>query len=88
MVSGDRPVNEPNGTSAVGSSWPLQGCLFGAVALFVVLLLTMIYFGYQQFREHTEPTPTVSLGRPGAVPLLPASNPVTALLFNGWTGLG
>lgn len=38
-----------------GSSCALQGCLFGSVALFVVLLIFLLILGYQQFRENTQP---------------------------------
>lgn len=37
-----------------GTSWALQGCLFGAVALFVGLLLLMIFLAYRRFRENTD----------------------------------
>jgi hypothetical protein len=37
------------------TSWALQGCLFGAVALFVVLLIAILYLAYQRFREGTAP---------------------------------
>lgn len=36
-----------------GSSCFLQGCLFGAVGLFVVLLLVMLFLAFARFREHT-----------------------------------
>jgi hypothetical protein len=38
-----------------GSSRALQGCLFGAVALFVVMLIGMLYLGYVQFQNNTDP---------------------------------
>ena len=42
-----------------GGSRAVQGCLFGAVALFAVLLVVMLLLAYQRFREHTgEPTTT------------------------------
>ena len=37
----------------VGSSRILQGCLFGSVFLFVVLLAAMLILGYIRFREAT-----------------------------------
>jgi hypothetical protein len=37
----------PAGSRAV------QGCLFGAVGLFVLLLVIMILLAYQRFREET-----------------------------------
>jgi hypothetical protein len=36
-----------------GGSWAVQGCLFGAVALFAILLLVMIVLAYNRFREET-----------------------------------
>ncbi|MEX2582914.1 MAG: hypothetical protein WD766_06560 [Gemmatimonadota bacterium] len=58
---------DPTRTS--GGSWALQGCLFGAVGLFVVLLLVMIFLAYRRFQENTqttEPTPisTIQLTDP------------------------
>ncbi len=41
----------------------LQGCLFGSVALFVALLLTMIFLAWERFRDFTddsEPSPPAS----------------------------
>ena len=37
----------------VGSSRILQGCLFGSVFLFIVLLAAMLILGYIRFREAT-----------------------------------
>ncbi len=37
----------------VGSSCALQGCLIGSVALFVILLLVMLFLAFQRFREET-----------------------------------
>lgn len=66
-----------NKTRQTGSSWALQGCLFGAVALFVLLLLLMVFLAYQRFRENTEvgtvPAPAISL-----VASLSSSAPVHA----------
>jgi hypothetical protein len=36
-----------------GGSWALQGCLFGSVALFVILLIVLVVLAYGRFREHT-----------------------------------
>jgi hypothetical protein len=53
-------VSEPTST---GGSKAVQGCLFGAVALFAVLLIVMLILAYQQFREHTgEPTGSPTTG--------------------------
>ncbi len=38
-----------------GGSSAVQGCLFGAVALFVFLLVVLIFLAYGQFRTNTEP---------------------------------
>jgi hypothetical protein len=57
--------NDPARTS--GTSWALQGCLFGAVALFVFLLLLMIFLAYRRFRENTvieEAAPAALLHQP------------------------
>jgi hypothetical protein len=57
--------NDP--ARASGTSWALQGCLFGAVALFVFLLLLMIFLAYRRFRENTaieEATPAALLHQP------------------------
>jgi len=58
-----------------GGSWAVQGCLFGAVALFVVLLLTMIFLAYGRFRDHTAapetPTSWITPASP-ASPVAPA----------------
>jgi hypothetical protein len=54
-----------------GGSWVLQGCLFGAVALFVVLLLVMIFLAYGQFQENTQ----VEEVAPAAVWFAPAAEP-------------
>lgn len=41
---------------------PVQGCLIGAVVLFVILLLVSIVLGYRQFRKHTaDPVPAAAL---------------------------
>ena len=49
-----------------GGSRAVQGCLVGAVLLFVLLLVAMIVLGYQQFRENTgEP---VSFDTPAIAP--------------------
>ena len=39
--------------SREGSSCFLQGCLFGAVGLFAVLLLVMLFLAFARFRENT-----------------------------------
>ncbi|MEX2572470.1 MAG: hypothetical protein WD737_14315 [Gemmatimonadota bacterium] len=44
---------EPSRTS--GGSWALQGCLIGAVALFAVLLVVLLFLAYRQFRANTQP---------------------------------
>jgi hypothetical protein len=42
-----------------GGSWALQGCLFGAVGLFIVLLIVMLFLAFSRFREHTaDPAPS------------------------------
>src|SRR5690606_29772937 len=48
-----RPVSKDPARTP-GTSWALQGCLFGAVALFVGLLLLMIFLAYRRFRENTD----------------------------------
>jgi hypothetical protein len=58
-------MNQP---TRPGGSWAVQGCLFGAVALFAILLLVMIFLAYQRFREQTS-APT---GPPGVSRLDPA----------------
>lgn len=40
-----------------GSSRAVTGCLFGAVGIFVVLLLVMIFLAYARFREATSNDP-------------------------------
>lgn len=43
----------PSQLQEVGSSKVLQGCLYGAVVLFVLLLGAMIVLAYLRFREFT-----------------------------------
>lgn len=65
MVPGGPAMTDPRPVESAGGSWALRGCLFGSVALFVVLLLVLVYLGYRQFREHTEPVePTVTYEAP------------------------
>ncbi len=54
-------VNQP--PTRVGSSWALQGCLFGSVALFVILLIVMIFLAAQRFREETGGDPASPAAR-------------------------
>ena len=55
-------MNEPTPTSG---SRAVQGCLFGAVGLFALLLIIMLLLAYQRFREETgrdtPPAPTGAL---------------------------
>lgn len=44
----DEQIVRTEGSRAV------QGCLIGAVLLFILLLAAMLVLGYQQFRENTE----------------------------------
>lgn len=48
----------------VGSSRVLQGCLFGSVFLFVILLVSMLILGYARFREATSDDATPPPGAP------------------------
>jgi len=58
-------LTDPN---RVEGSRAVQGCLFGAVALFVILLVVMVFLAYQRFREETStPRPTVETVSPQAV---------------------
>lgn len=61
-----------------GSSCFLQGCLFGAVGLFAVLLLVMLFLAFARFRENTGGSDDVGdvgvVASPGFPPL--ASRPV------------
>jgi hypothetical protein len=50
-------MSNPPGADRPGGSWAVQGCLFGSVALFVVLLATMIVLAYSRFRAATAPPP-------------------------------
>jgi len=52
-----------------GGSWAVQGCLFGAVALFAILLLVMIVLAYNRFREETASPdpPTTSMVTPASL---------------------
>lgn len=50
--------HEPVQTTSAGGSCALQGCLFGAVALFVVMLIGMLYLAFVRFQENTQPAPT------------------------------
>ncbi len=52
-------------TTEPGSSRILQGCLFGAVGLFVILLVLMIALAYVRFREGTANPPQPP---PAAIP--------------------
>jgi len=64
-------------SNRVEGSRAVQGCLFGAVALFVILLVVMLFLAYQRFREQTStPRPTVESVYPEAV--LQASSAVSA----------
>jgi hypothetical protein len=38
-----------------GGSWAVHGCLFGAVALFAILLIVMVVLAYNRFRAETAP---------------------------------
>lgn len=49
------------GPTRPGGTIALQGCLFGSVALFVVMLLLLLVLAYRRFREHTaDPAPIES----------------------------
>ncbi len=63
-LAAQRFVTEMNKPSRPGGSWVVQGCLFGAVALFVGLLLVMIVLAYLRFRERptTSPVPQQEVG--------------------------
>jgi hypothetical protein len=39
-------------------SWAVQGCLFGSVGLFAILLVVLVVLAYQRFREETGRTTT------------------------------
>ena len=41
-----------------GGITPAEGCMFGAVALFVILLLAILYIAFIRFRSPPVPTPT------------------------------
>ena len=41
-----------------GGITPAEGCMFGAVALFVILLLAILYIAFLRFRNPPAPTPT------------------------------
>lgn len=40
-----------------GGSWAVQGCLFGSVALFAILLVVLVFLAYTRFREQTQQPP-------------------------------
>ena len=50
----------------------MHGCLFGAVALFVAMLIGMLYLGYVQFQNNTHPADD-------------ANAPATTLSTSGWS---
>jgi hypothetical protein len=52
-------MNQP--VERVGGSRAVQGCLIGAVLLFVLLLALLIVLGYRQFREHTADPPSTAI---------------------------
>jgi hypothetical protein len=65
-------MNEP---TRPGGSWALQGCLFGSVALFVILLIVLVVLAYGRFREHTaQPPPDAPTGFHYPTMPPPASN--------------
>lgn len=63
-------MTAPPDPTRPGGSWVLQGCLFGAVGLFVILLGTMIFLAYARFRAQTAPPATPE---PEPVPAAPAA---------------
>lgn len=52
--NGAEPVSNDETKKAGGSS-AVTGCLFGAVALFVFLLIGLLFLAYGQFRANTQP---------------------------------
>lgn len=56
MVPRDQPpLMESEPIQPAGASRALQGCLFGAVLLFVILLVVMLVLAYTRMREMTAP---------------------------------
>lgn len=41
-----------------GGITPAEGCMFGAVVLFVLLLIGMLYIAFMRFRDPPRPSPT------------------------------
>lgn len=52
--NGAEPVKNEDARRTGGSS-AVTGCLFGAVALFVLLLVGLLFLAYGQFRANTQP---------------------------------
>lgn len=58
-------TREENRIEHVRTSWMLQGCLIGGVALFVILLILLLILAYGRFRENTRTEP-----EEGAIPIV------------------
>ena len=65
-----------------GSSCFLQGCLFGAVGLFAVLLLVMLFLAFARFRDNTansDAVGDVGAAQSPAMPLIAPPMPRLAI---------
>ena len=58
-----------------GGITPAEGCMFGAVGLFVILLLAILYIAFMRFRSPPPPTPVPA---PAAAVVAPAPRPALA----------
>jgi hypothetical protein len=56
------------GVERTGGSRAVQGCLIGAVLLFVLLLAAMVFLAYARMRDRTAPEaePTIAIWSPSA----------------------
>ena len=73
-----------DGPSRPGGSWALQGCLFGAVGLFALLLIVMVVLAYLQMRENTAEPAAPSPADVGMV-ILPAEDLYSHLTWEGFS---
>lgn len=51
-----------------GGITPAEGCMFGAVVLFVILLVGILYIAFMRFRNPPTPTPRPAPGAAVASP--------------------
>lgn len=62
-----------------GGITPAEGCMFGAVLLFVLLLLAILYIAFMRFRNPPPPTPTPAPVAAVAAPALHHARVVVVL---------